>query len=242
MVLKKTYHGLISFMLRLAGLDFNWYKIFYIRVIYAIPFVEPFLQLIRSRSRAKLPFGPESVPHLKPGGVVLDIGANVGSISSLFLTLGLTVHAYEPDSRCIAMLKRRFKWVKKDRIFIHHNAISNQNEKVTLNYGSTTTESNSILKNKPGADGSTGLESVTAISIQDVIDQLGYVSLIKMDIEGAEYDVLDILLKPENIHKFGICLVEVHAKKIPGLMARQKILEEHIKNMRLTNRIMLTWH
>ena len=242
MYLKKIYHGLISFVLKLAGLNFNWYKIFYIRVFYALPFVDPFLQLVRSKSKARELFGPESEKHLKYRNIVLDIGANVGSISSLFLTLGLTVHAYEPDSRCIAMLKRRFKWINKDRIFIHHNAISNQNEEVTLNYGSITTESNSIIKNKPGADGSTGIESVTAISIQNVIDQLGYVSLIKMDIEGAEYDVLDVLLKSENIQKFGICLVEVHAKKIPDLMPRQKILEERIENMGLTKRIILTWH
>jgi fructose-bisphosphate aldolase class 1 len=58
-----------------------------------------------------------------------------------------------------------------------------------------------------------GGEEVKTFSIQSILDEFGYVPLIKMDIEGAEYNVLAGRLKFENIDKFGWCLVEAHAKK-----------------------------
>jgi len=227
----------------MVGLDFSWYQTFYVRVIYALPFVEPILQLVRTSKRAKLILGvPVALRFAKPGDIVLDLGANVGSISSLFLSMGFTVHAYEPDSRCIALLRRRFKWFGRGRIYIHHCAVSGEAGTVTLNYGSLTTESNSIINNKPGADGSSGGEEVLTQGILEVLEQHGYVSLIKMDIEGAEYDVLEALLQLCHLDRFGVCLVEVHAKKIPGLMPRQLRLEEKIAELGLNSRVLLTWH
>ena len=240
---KKIYHSVISFVLKLLGLNFVWYQTFYVRVIYALPIVEPILQLMRTSKRARSQIGEEEVLRfIKPGDVALDFGANVGSVSSLFLSMGLTVHAYEPDSRCIALLKRRFKWLSKERIHIHHSAVSNQDGVVDLHYGSITTESNSIIPEKPGADGSTGGESVESLDIIKIINQFEYVPLIKMDIEGAEYDVLDSLLKEPYLDKFGVCLVEVHARKIPELMPRQLKLEERVSELNLKDKVLLTWH
>ena len=241
-IMRGLYHTLLSLILRLCGLSIADYKIFYWRVLYKLPITEPLLQMVRPRSKAEEIIGPETLRGAQQGGVVLDIGANVGSISSMFLTLGFIVHAYEPDSRCIQLLRSRFKWTQQGRITIHHAAVSDEDGEVQLNYGSTTTESNSILFNKPGADGSGGAESVISISIRNLIEDHGYVSIIKMDIEGAEYDVLDTLLHPAFIDRFGICIVETHARKIPGLMPRQHLLEEKIRALGLTERVLLSWH
>lgn len=211
-------------------------------MIYALSIVEPIIQAIRSRSRVEKKLGgPEILRCVKPGDTVLDLGANVGNITSLFLGVGLTVHAFEPDSRCVALLRRRFKFYARERLHIHPCAVSNEPGTVRLQYGLLTTESNSILTDKPGADGSAGGEFVEARGILEILERIGYVPLIKMDIEGAEYDVLEVLLQPEHLTKFGICLVEDHANKIPSLIPRQMQLKETIVSLGLTDRVLLTW-
>jgi FkbM family methyltransferase len=239
---KWLYHQVVSLLLGWYGLDFSWYQTFYFRVVFAIPFIEPILQLVRTRKRAVAKFlFPKALEHVRPGDVVLDLGANVGSISSLFLSMGMMVHAYEPDSRCIALLRRRFSIYGYGRIHLHHKAVGSKTGTVRLNYGSLTTESNSIIPDKQGADASAGWEDVACLGILDVIQEHGYVPLIKMDVEGAEYDILETLLQPEHLDRFGVCLVEAHADRIPSLKHRQLELEKRIKELELTERVLVTW-
>lgn len=40
------------------------------------------------------------VNHLRPGMVVVDVGANLGSLTSQYQQAGATVYAVEPDPRC----------------------------------------------------------------------------------------------------------------------------------------------
>lgn len=241
-MLRWLYHRCLSVGLRLVGLNFSWYRTFYFRVVHAVPIVEPMIQLVRPRKKAERALSAATdLRPVEPGDTVLDLGANVGSVSSLFLSLGLTVHAYEPDSRCVALLKRRFSIYGRDRVFIHHCAVSDRTGSGRLNYGCLTTDSNTMVAGRPGADGTTGGETVATLAIEEILDQHGYVPLIKMDIEGAEYDVLAAML--ENcLDKFGVCLVEGHANKVPGLRPRHDELVKRIADMNLTDRILLSWH
>jgi FkbM family methyltransferase len=239
-MLRWLYHRFLSVALRLVGLNFGWYLTFYRSVVHAVPIVEPLIQLVRSRPAVERTLDVMNLSLVKPGDTVLDIGANVGTVSSLFLSLGLTVHAYEPDSRCVALLKRRFSLYGRNRFFVHHCAVDGRSGTARLNYGSLTTESNSIIAGKPGADGANGGELVTKTTIEEILRSHGYVPLIKMDIEGSEYGVLEAML--ENcLDKFGMCIVETHAQKIPGLQPRHDKLLSTIDAMNLGNRIVLSW-
>jgi hypothetical protein len=84
-------------------------------------------------------------------------------------------------------------------------------------------------------------DTVPVRFIADILDSPGFVPLIKMDIEGAEYDVLDDLLLPENLDKFGLCLVECHAGKIPALEPRHRKIESVIDRLDLRDRVFLDW-
>lgn len=241
-MIKKIYHQALKVLLRLFGLDFSWYQTFYVHCFHAITGVETLIQLFRTRKGAFQLFDGYNLEQVvKKGDTVLDIGANIGTVSSRFLTLRFKVHAYEPDSRCIAFLKRRFANFDSSNFYLHHCAVGDHEGRVHLNYGHLTSESNSILEDKPGT-GDAGGEDVALCDIQSILDSHDYVSLIKMDIEGAEYDVLDKMLTEENIKKFGVCLVEVHANKIPTLTGRHEYLVEKIDLLGLEDRVFLTWH
>jgi FkbM family methyltransferase len=229
-------------VLRLCGLDFAWYETFYRQWPHALPAVEAWLQRVRPRRRSRRFFAAYPLERFaRPGDTVLDIGANVGAVSTHLLRLGYVVHAYEPDARCAEFLRRRFARVDPSRFRLHHQAVSNYDGVATLYRGTRTTESSSILEHKPGTEQAAGYE-VTVRSIGSVLDSVGHAALILMDVEGAEYAVLDDMLLPRNRDKFGLCIAESHARKIPGLEADHRRLLESIERLGMKDRVRLDWH
>jgi FkbM family methyltransferase len=240
-VLKPFYHFALRIILKLCGLDFSWYENFYTSWPHALPTVEVCIQKLRSRKRSLRFFAGYDIERFAgAGNTVLDIGANIGAVSTHLLSLGYNVHAYEPDSRCVEFLRRRFSEIDKRRFHLHHEAIADYNGVTTLHYGTRTTESNTILESRPGSEISGG-EQVEVRAIGDVLNAVGHASLIMMDIEGAEYDVLEEMLRPEYKDKFGLCVVESHAHKIPALESNHQRVVDLIGRRGLQDRVLLTW-
>jgi len=240
-VLKPFYHSVLRIILKLCGLDFSWYENFYTNWPHALPVVEACIHKLRPRKRSLRFFaGYDIERYAKAGDTVLDIGANIGAVSTHLLSLGYNVHAYEPDSRCVEFLRRRFTRIDKRRFHLHHEAIANYDGVTTLHYGARTTESNTILESRPGSEISGG-EEVTVRAISDVLNAVGHASLIMMDIEGAEYDVLEEMLRPEFKDKFGLCVVESHAHKISALESNHRRVVDMIRRCGLEDRVLLTW-
>jgi len=241
-LLKAVYHAMLKVALRMAGLDYSWYLNFYRKWPHAIPALELALQRFRPASRSRRFFAGYDIERYGgPGDIALDIGANVGDVSSHLLKLGFRVHAFEPDPRCAEFLRRRFSRIGAGRFLLHETAVSNYNGSTTLFFGSITTESSSILHDKPGTEPMGGHE-VKVCSITDLLDGAEFAAMIKMDIEGAEYDVLEEMMNPGNVDRFGLCVVETHANKIPGLDARQDQIVSLIDQKGLGDRIRLDWH
>jgi FkbM family methyltransferase len=240
--LRVIYHSILKIVLRMAGLDFSWYLVFYRKWPHAVPIVEVFLQRFRPVRNSRRFFADYDIErYAKPGDVVLDIGANVGDVSSHLIRLGFTVHAYEPDPRCAEFLRRRFSRIDKHRIQLHEIAVSDHNGATVLYFGRKTTESSSIIEDIPSTLKTVGHE-VEVCSIVGVLDSCGFVSLIMMDIEGAEYGVLNEMLKPENYDKFGLCVAETHANKMPDLESQHQEVVKLIDQYGLGDRVLLDWH
>ena len=62
-----------------------------------------------------------------------------------------------------------------------------------------------------------------------------------MDIEGAEFDVLDHLLVSDVLPNVGDVFVETHEKRIPSLRERKDRLEQLMRKRGITN-INLNWN
>ena len=56
-----------------------------------------------------------------PNDVVIDAGANVGDVTSRCARTGATVHAFEPNPLCHAILKRRFAGLSN--VTVHHAGV-----------------------------------------------------------------------------------------------------------------------
>ncbi|MDF2691458.1 MAG: methyltransferase FkbM family [Gammaproteobacteria bacterium] len=136
-----------------------------------------------------------SSKHAKP--VILDIGANIG-LSVLYFKMNYPnacIKAYEADPKVFEMLQ--------------YNIESNQLKKNVELFQQAVWVDNSGLEfcqngnDAGGIYGAGQVIKVSSIRLRDILEQEPYISLLKIDIEGAEVEVLkdcqDRLSHVENL-------------------------------------------
>jgi FkbM family methyltransferase len=135
---------------------------------------------------------------LKPGDTVFDIGANIGFYSVLFSnwvgSRGRVV-AYEPDPTNLKLLQRNLELNGCENAAVRPVALSNRSGRHLFSVDRVTRSTGHL---GPGATygetifgtGKEDLISVVASTLDDEVSEYGAPNLIKMDIEGGEYDAL----------------------------------------------------
>lgn len=145
---------------------------------------------------------------------VADIGANVGEVTKLFLEelpAIQKVYAFEPLTSNFNFLKDRFKHDQRVNCL-----------KLGIYYGQLT----AILKHNGGCgsssitDGSIGLESIDLMEFEGLNHDI---DLVKLDVEGAEYNIIKNSTKLQNtkyviieFHPFGMEDFEDFNSKLPA--------------------------
>lgn len=144
------------------------------------------------------------------GRVVLDIGANVGAFSVLAARMGAAhVHAYEPHPESYACLLAN----------LERNGTSAQ---VTAHRQAVLGRSRSVVLVGAGGGAHIGGdddgEQVPAVGIHEVLDAAGGTDLfIKMDIEGAEFDILAGVTAHDLHERVAVMVMENHGPGMPHL-------------------------
>lgn len=138
--------------------------------------------------------------EIKTGNTVIDVGSNIGYYTLLFAKLVGTngrVYAFEPESDNFDLLKKNITVNNYKNIIIEKKAVSNTTKKVTLYRAKEGIGEHRI--DFPWFDN--GGTEVEAIRLDDYINE--NIDFIKIDCEGAEYNVLlgmkKILEKNKNI-------------------------------------------
>lgn len=183
--------------------------------------------------------------NINSDSIVIDCGANVGDITAQFAKTGATVYSFEPDPTAFTILKRRFE--HSPNVHLFNQAVWVENTKLSLFFHADRqggqkefTVSSSVYDNKVNVDASNKTET-QAIDLAEFIHQLGKkVSLIKIDVEGAEIDILKDFIKKETYKKFDLAVVETHETKIPGHVEEVKNLERVFAEKDIRN-IKLNW-
>ena len=184
--------------------------------------------------------------RLPKGAVVLDCGANKGDITLLFAKKGAIVHSFEPDPLAFQMLLKRTQHFPNVKCY--QKGVSNQNGRVKMffHHGRTEREdiafsvSSSIVSEKINVN-TNNYHEIEIISLSDFIKSLEQrVYILKMDVEGAELDILEDLIENKVYEKIDLLLVETHEKKIPSHVERLKRLKNIISQNNINN-IKLNW-
>jgi FkbM family methyltransferase len=162
---------------------------------------------------------------LQPATVFYDLGANVGyySLAANRIITGGKIYSFEPLPSAQKVFKQHIelnrKHIANDNISLLPFAISNRSKEVMFSNndifkdGNTYVETSSVFSD-------TEKITVQCYSVDELV-KLGYAKpdVLKIDVEGAEYDVLRGALDTLQQYKPNI-LLATHDYHLPGVKDR----------------------
>jgi FkbM family methyltransferase len=157
---------------------------------------------------------------MEPGDLVIDCGANLGDVAIRFARRGCEMHCFEPDPKALEVL--RAKLSGQDRVTIHDKAVWTGAGTARLHFHPSRegevnfTQSSSLMADKINVDPELGVE-VELVDFPAFLRALDRpAAVLKIDIEGAEGELLKAILEQHLEDRFELCLVETHERKVPS--------------------------
>jgi len=167
--------------------------------------------------------------------VVLDAGAYTGEWAGTILDrYNPTIHAFEPDPRNYKHLAK--KALEVPHLITHEYGLGDSNERVrmTLEFlGSSMFANGSDKKNVPSAE----------VEIRDIADvwqalALERIHLMKINIEGAEFPLLERMIEADLLDKVDCYLIQFHEWH-PGAYRRRRNIR---KALSATHKLAWDYH
>lgn len=169
-------------------------------------------------------------------GVCIDLGANVGEFTKLMAIHGAQVYAFEPDPWAAEQL--RANTAHLPNVEVIEAAAGTKESTITLyraadfadNPGRKS-KSSSMVAGKRNVDPNAACEVRLADFPAFLRGLERDVDVIKMDIEGAEVELLEALLDDPVCARIGAIYVETHETKVPALADRSEALRTRVAGL-----------
>jgi FkbM family methyltransferase len=176
------------------------------------------------------------VRSLPRNSLIVDCGANVGDVTDVFLASGHRVIAFEPDPDAFSRLFNRFG--NNKAVALRNEAVGSSERRIKLHrspavrHGNIAhTQGTSIFSHSAFYDDE-GIE-VNVIDLPFFLKGLNEpIALLKLDIEGAELEIIETLLIDGHDH-IGYILVETHERMFPMMLDRFIRIRTQIESMGL---------
>ncbi len=159
-----------------------------------------------------------ALAEMGPDDHCLDIGANVGAFTARMAASGATVHAFEPDRAAFEALTERVAGRKN--VVLHHAAIGVEDGTAILNRPKRYDQeplrksvgASLVRKGRRWMDPAFS-EEVKVVGFFDYLDRLPKpAAIVKMDIEGAEWPILEAIEQGRGRDRFEMLFVETHER------------------------------
>ncbi len=125
---------------------------------------------------------------LVPGWTIVDIGGGLGDfVVYASYTENAEIHVYEPFPESRDLLKENLKLNQVDDVFVHAEAVGAGYGQSYLNTSTGIAVRHSTAQIRNDED-----LAIDSIPLAEVVKRLnsGHIDFLKMDCEGAEYDIL----------------------------------------------------
>jgi FkbM family methyltransferase len=135
------------------------------------------------------------LPLLKPGMTVFDIGANIGYYTLLMARKvghAGSVHAFEINDHVIDLLTRNLELANARNVKLVRRAVAKTTGEVDFFVPRPGDEAEGSLRKSARYDSARTVR-VASVSLDDYLQEnkIEKVDLIKIDVEGAEYEVFE---------------------------------------------------
>ena len=163
-------------------------------------------------------FAQENYGRFRPGGTVVDIGANLGAFSLFAARSGARqVYAYEPNAAAFRCLDENVRMNALQEV-VHPRRLAVGREPGALVRFPVAPSA----YNRAADDGASGdFDTVETTSLPRILDEAGgSIDLLKLDCEGAEYEIL--------LHA-NSCLERVREIRMEYHLGRARELVEHLR-------------
>ena len=186
---------------------------------------------------------------LRPGDVAVDCGANRGDVTAVLAASGAEVHAFEPDPYNLEKLTERFAGAMN--VHLHAAAVGTRAGTIRLmraanweaNPELASVKSTVVAGGQNIAEGE-GIE-VALIDfpafLRGVIGAHGRVAFVKLDIEGAELELLTAMLEQRLFDDIQLTVAETHERKFKDLRGQFAALRTAIAEAYPPTRVNLDW-
>lgn len=186
---------------------------------------------------------------LRPGDLVMDCGANMGVVTELLAATGADVLAYEPDPYAFSVLEQKF--ANTPNVTVVNAAVGVGAGTIRLmradNFGDNP---DGALVKSTILDGGRRIDAENAVEVtlldfptlvREHVAARGEIAFIKMDIEGAELDILEMLDREDLFTNIRALVAETHERKFKDLRDRYKALREVVAAKYPAGKVNLDW-
>jgi FkbM family methyltransferase len=162
-----------------------------------------------------------ALSRLGPDDICIDCGANIGAITTRLADTRATVHAFEPDPIAFQELSQSLG--TRSNVVLHNAALGVGSGTVRLYMSPiganpvTRTQRSSIVSSKANITHDRFVDVPKVDFVQFVRSFERPLSLVKMDIEGAEVSILKAMFEQRLYEQIKLMFVETHEKQIPQL-------------------------
>lgn len=142
---------------------------------------------------------------LGPNSVVYDLGGYLGDFAAdVHNRFGAEVHLFEPSLTFHAACETRFR--NNPKVHPHPFGLGADDRELIL---TDDADASSVVEEKSGASGG---EKVQIMRFSDAFEDLGgtHIDLLKINIEGGEFEVLPHLIETGLIDRIGDLQIQFH--------------------------------
>ena len=171
--------------------------------------------------------------------ICIDCGANAGLITDIIVKLGGVCYAFEPSITAFHILSRKYK--DNGRVTLMQMAVSDKNGEAAFYTNGSADESATIFYCDPNKKQSYHVRTVRLVEfINTLLTDNDEIYLLKIDIEGSEFEVLDDIIKTGSYKKIRHILCETHEKSYKHLIPKKKHMLSVLQKENITN-IHIDW-